>query len=90
MVQRFLLDHISAITNQKFNQLYLQGYQPLQSHPEDLFEGPYHSPWKLRISPHTTPPISRKQLKGRHFAQIPDSQPLPSSLLKKNRGMIEQ
>jgi hypothetical protein len=28
-VQRFLLDHMSAIANQKFNQLHLQGYQPL-------------------------------------------------------------
>jgi hypothetical protein len=33
MVQRFLLDHMSAISNQKFNQLYLQGYQPLPNHP---------------------------------------------------------
>jgi hypothetical protein len=34
-VQRFLLDHMSAIANQKFNQLYLQGYQPLQNCPEN-------------------------------------------------------
>jgi hypothetical protein len=40
-VQRFLLDHISAIANQKFNQLYLQGYQPLQNHLEDCCEGPH-------------------------------------------------
>jgi tyrosine-protein phosphatase YwqE len=40
MVQRFLLDHMSAIANQKFNQLYLQGYQPLQNHPENYREGP--------------------------------------------------
>jgi hypothetical protein len=40
-VQRFLLDHMSAIANQKFNQLYLQGYQPLQNHPEDCYEGPH-------------------------------------------------
>jgi hypothetical protein len=25
----------------KFNQLYLQGYQSLQNHPEDCCEGPY-------------------------------------------------
>jgi hypothetical protein len=25
----------------KFNQLYLQGYQPLQNHPEDCYEGPH-------------------------------------------------
>jgi hypothetical protein len=30
-----------AIANQKFNQLYLQGYQPLQNHPEDCYEGPH-------------------------------------------------
>jgi hypothetical protein len=29
MIQRFLLDHMSAIANKKFNQLYIQGYQPL-------------------------------------------------------------
>jgi hypothetical protein len=38
-VQRFLLDRMSAIANQKFNQLYLQGSQPLQNHPEDYCEG---------------------------------------------------
>jgi hypothetical protein len=32
----FLSDSMSAIANQKFNQLYLQGYQPLQNHPEKL------------------------------------------------------
>jgi hypothetical protein len=31
---------MSAIANQKFNQLYLQGYQPLQNHPEDCYEAP--------------------------------------------------
>jgi hypothetical protein len=40
-VQRFLLDCMSAIANQKFNQLYLQGYQPLQNRPEDCCEDPY-------------------------------------------------
>jgi hypothetical protein len=40
-VQRFILDHMSAIVNQKFNQLYLQEYQPLQNNPEDCYEGPY-------------------------------------------------
>jgi hypothetical protein len=40
-VQRFLLDHMSAIANQKFNHLYLQGYQPLQNHPEDCYDGPH-------------------------------------------------
>jgi hypothetical protein len=40
-VQRFLLDSMSAIANQKFNQLYLQGYQPLQNHLEDCCEGPH-------------------------------------------------
>jgi hypothetical protein len=32
---------MSAIANQKFNQLYLQEYQPLQNHPEDCYEGPH-------------------------------------------------
>jgi hypothetical protein len=32
---------MSAIANQKFNQLYLQGYQPLQNYPEDCYEGPH-------------------------------------------------
>jgi hypothetical protein len=32
---------LSAIANQKFNQLYLQGYQPPQNHPEDCYEGPH-------------------------------------------------
>jgi hypothetical protein len=32
---------MSAIANQKFNQLYLQGHQPLQNHPEDCCEGPH-------------------------------------------------
>jgi hypothetical protein len=40
-VQRFLLDHMSAIANQKFNQLYLQGYQPLQNCLENYCEGPH-------------------------------------------------
>jgi hypothetical protein len=39
-VQRFLLDRMSAIANQKFNQLYLQGYQPLQNCMENYCEGP--------------------------------------------------
>jgi hypothetical protein len=39
-IQGFLLDHMSAIVNQKFNELYLQGYQPLQNHPENYCEGP--------------------------------------------------
>jgi hypothetical protein len=40
-VQRFLLHHMSAISNKKFNHLYLQGYQPLQNHLEDCCEDPY-------------------------------------------------
>jgi hypothetical protein len=32
---------MSAIADQKFNQLYLQGYQPLQNHPGDCYEGPH-------------------------------------------------
>jgi hypothetical protein len=40
-VQRFLLDHVSAIASQKFNQLYIQEYQPLQNCPEDGYEGPH-------------------------------------------------
>jgi hypothetical protein len=43
-VQRFLLDCMSAIANQKFNQLYLQGYQPLQNHWEDCCEGLTRTP----------------------------------------------
>jgi hypothetical protein len=39
-IQGFLLDHMSAIANQKFNQLYLQGYQPLQNRPENYCEVP--------------------------------------------------
>jgi hypothetical protein len=39
-IQGFLLDRMSAIANQKFNQLYLQGYQPLQNRPENYWEGP--------------------------------------------------
>jgi hypothetical protein len=38
MAQRFLLDHMSAIANQKFNQLYLQGYQFLHNCPENCCE----------------------------------------------------
>jgi hypothetical protein len=30
-----------AIANQKLNQFYLQGYQPLQNHPEDCYGGPH-------------------------------------------------
>jgi hypothetical protein len=33
--------YMSAIADQKFNQLYLQGHQPLQNHPEDCYEGPH-------------------------------------------------
>jgi hypothetical protein len=40
-IQRFLLNHVSAIANQKFNQLHLQKYQPLQNCPEDCYEGPH-------------------------------------------------
>jgi hypothetical protein len=32
---------MSAIANQKFNQLLLQGYQPLTAQPEDTYNGPY-------------------------------------------------
>jgi hypothetical protein len=39
-MQGFLLDRMSAIANQKFNQLYLQGHQPLQNHPENYCDGP--------------------------------------------------
>jgi hypothetical protein len=38
-IKGFLLDHMSAIANQKFNQLYLQGYQPLQNRLENYCEG---------------------------------------------------
>jgi hypothetical protein len=40
-VQRSLLDCMSAIANQKFNEFYLQGYQPLQNCLEDCCEDPY-------------------------------------------------
>jgi hypothetical protein len=40
----------------------------------------------LRILPHTVPPASRKQLRDRCFAPIPDPQPLLSSLLNKKWG----
>jgi hypothetical protein len=36
-----LLDRMSAVANQKFNQLYLQRHQPLQNHLEDCCEGPH-------------------------------------------------
>jgi hypothetical protein len=39
-IQGFLLDCMSAIANQKFNQLYLQGYQSLQNCLENYCEGP--------------------------------------------------
>jgi hypothetical protein len=77
---------MSVIANQKFNQLYLQGYQPLQKRPEDCYEGPPPGHRSLRISPRTAPTASRKQLRGRCFTPIPDPQPLPSSLLKKKWG----
>jgi hypothetical protein len=35
-IKDFFLDHMSAIANKKFNQLYLQGYQSLQNCPEKL------------------------------------------------------
>jgi hypothetical protein len=37
------ITHMSAVANQKFNQLYLQGYQPLQNHLEDCSEGPHQN-----------------------------------------------
>jgi hypothetical protein len=43
-VQRFILDHMSAIANQKFIQLYLQGYQPLQNRPESTVRAPTRTP----------------------------------------------
>jgi hypothetical protein len=68
---------MSAIANQKFNQLYLQGYQPTRTQePED--PAPYNAPCQQEAAKKTC------------FAPIPDPQPLPSSLLKKNGGMIEQ
>jgi hypothetical protein len=63
-VQRFLLDSMSAIVSQKFNQLCLQRYQPFQNHPEDDCEALPGHPRSLRILPQTTPPASRKQLTG--------------------------
>jgi hypothetical protein len=36
--------------------------------------------------PHTVPSASRKQLRDRCFAPIPDPQPLPPALLKKKWG----
>jgi hypothetical protein len=40
-LQNFLLDCLSAATNQRLNQLLLQGYQPLHGHWRDLYNGPY-------------------------------------------------
>jgi hypothetical protein len=54
-VQRFLLDCMSAIANQKFNQLYLQGYQPLQNHPEDCCEAPTRTQEPEDPAPYNAP-----------------------------------
>jgi hypothetical protein len=55
-IQGFLLDHMSAIVNQKFNELYLQGYQPLQNCPENYFEGPSRMPQEPEDpAPHNAP-----------------------------------
>jgi hypothetical protein len=40
-LQNFLLGCVSAATNQRFNQLLLQGYQPLQGHQGDPHTNPY-------------------------------------------------
>jgi hypothetical protein len=32
---------MSGIVKKNFNHLYLQGYQPLQNHPEDCYKGSY-------------------------------------------------
>jgi hypothetical protein len=55
---------MSAIANQKFNHLYLQGYRPLQNHLKKLLWRPHPGRHRsLRILPCTMPPDSRKQLK---------------------------
>jgi hypothetical protein len=51
-VQRFLLDRMSAIANQKFSQLYLQGYKPSRMQElEDL--APYNAPCQQEAAKET-------------------------------------
>jgi hypothetical protein len=38
---KFLQTQVNKISNQTFNQLLLQGYQPLIAQPEDTYNGPY-------------------------------------------------
>jgi hypothetical protein len=69
-VQRFLLDCMSAIANQKFNQLYLQGYQPLQNRPEDCCEGPTRTQEPEDPAPYNAP-RQPEAARGSNCAPIP-------------------
>jgi hypothetical protein len=83
----FVWYYMSATANQKFNQLYLQGYQPLQNHLEKLLWRPHPGCHRsLRILPYTEPLANRQQLRDWCFTPIPNPQPLPSSWLKKKWG----
>jgi hypothetical protein len=77
---------MSAIVNQKFNQLYLQGYQPLQNCPGDCSEGPHQDTGAWGSCPIQRPLPAGSSWRDQCFAPIPDPQPLPSSLLKKQWG----
>jgi hypothetical protein len=49
------ITHMSALANQKFNQLYLQGYQPLQNHPEDCYGAPTRTQEPEDPAPYNAP-----------------------------------
>jgi hypothetical protein len=78
---------MSAMANQKFIQLYLQGYHPLQNHPEDCYEGPYRRHRSLRILPHIV--LACQHEAAKRLMLRPNSRssaPISPSLLKKEWG----
>jgi hypothetical protein len=76
-----LLDCLSAATNQRFNQLLLQGYQPLQDHWRDFCNGPYQDTglWGPHLRTYYTP-CQQEVARGPNLC--PSTQPFLNSKQK--------
>jgi hypothetical protein len=63
IIQGFLLDHMSAIANQKFNQCTSTDINLSKTVWKTAMKAPFRTPQEPEDLPHTMHPASRKQLK---------------------------
>jgi hypothetical protein len=76
---------MSVIANQKFNQLCLQGYQSLQNHSEDCYDGPHQAQEPEDPAPYNVP-HQPEAARRSNCAPIPSPFLFPLSLRNKKWG----